>query len=1115
MGQHRWRAVGRILERRKRAGKRSDVYVRGVIVSQDKVQREVSRHVALTLRSKFPMGPDPTSPSPEPPDGVVICSPVPSHTDVALDYGSPWTQFLGSLARSGAYGFVVGTTAVHGKRVDSALPQAHTSVLTQWPCLGLVGSLDRHVGGESGRRAALLEAQNTAWVTEALGRTMPEEYPGQHALTARDISGNWKSQAGLAVRLFLLANNFFLSDRRFRCELHDEQVSALVEQVMAAGSKDLESFLRAPGLVSEAIKAEVFSWALRCGRDDIVRLLLSLGCDLEPENTYARRWRRPQSLQVAAYIRDKRTSARMIRTLLEHGAKVDNSLVHSALNIAIATGNQEAIDLLMEAGACLRLPSLAAAIRAGNDEMVRRVLDTGVVDINTDIPPAPMLWGFYEWAALAHAANRGHLHIVKTLLARGADAAAVHEWSEFGSVHYSDEAGIKLRTTALGIAVAAEQVETAQFLAQHTRKGVEKPSPGGGYVCPLAIACLVGNREIIKALLDAGAGDVSRADSLPENLSFRTEWWSRGFPLPKTLLDLLIIQLKGTEEQLVELCEMLIHRGARTDRALIMAVIGERVEVARLLLHYGVSPDTSLPETKASAFGLAIEMGNLGLARILHQAGATETGSLDNVKGVEMAEFLSRVGLLDVILRERGWLILTQAIRGEGESRWLVNRILEAELDLTGKYTSVLVAAVEHHDTLDAGFIKAMIDHGAAWTIVNLDPAIETAIKLDAPDDVMDSLLAAYMRVEKSASPYQWKSELTVHLLFCVARHGSSRMLDAILKAFDWESGDLGAALNHAIWDANYRVIQGLLDAGASLRGDLFLFGSPLKSAVMGEQVWLVKLLLSSGADVQDHGVLASAISLGHTSLVEILLDAGASPNGPTGVGNGMTALQIASHMGFLGMARKLIDAGADVNARGKVCDDATLECYGLEYTALTLAASEGRLETLHLLLSRGAAVHGLAGRRQYIDAVQAAAMNYHGAAAALLKSYGGWAASDERALRAKHAAAIVAMKAEQNTSSGWVYRYSSETPTGSAVTVESSPQDGRDNTAASTELLDELACAEMPGWPQDWAEEVDTGGAAVHSEFHHFFFEELSRLQDYAAEDEGWSVGCPLGGPY
>jgi hypothetical protein len=39
-----------------------------------------------------------------------------------------------------------------------------------------------------------------------------------------------------------------------------------------------------------------------------------------------------------------------------------------------------------------------------------------------------------------------------------------------------------------------------------------------------------------------------------------------------------------------------------------------------------------------------------------------------------------------------------------------------------------------------------------------------------------------------------------------------------------------------------------------------------------------------------------------------------------------------------------------------------------MELTALTVAALEGRLEPLHLLLSRGAAVYG--AREQYVDAV-------------------------------------------------------------------------------------------------------------------------------------------------
>lgn len=672
----------------------------------------------------------------------------------------------------------------------------------------------------------LLEAQNTEWVTEALtealARIMPEEHPGQHALMAMHIDEDWTSQAGLAVRLFLISNNFPLSDNPPDYELHGQHVLALVDQVITAVSnlKDLERFLRAPGLVSDAIRTKVLPWAIRTGHDDIVRFLLSLGCKPDPEKRYPcqfSRWRRNQSLEVAAWIKDKQVSTRMIRTLLEYGANIDKSLICNALNIAISRGNQEVIQLLMAAGACLSSASLAAAIQAGSDEMVRKVLDTGVVDsINDELPTELSALGLTGWAALAHAAHRGYLHIVKTLLARGADVTAVTRLSNF---RYEFPSLTREHcTTALGIAVAAGQVETARFLAQHmsTGKGKLHVPPGYNYLCPLTIACLVGNGEIAKMFLEARElDDVSGADIAPSKLAVRLMPEKERFHYPETLLEILIMTLKGSEEQLVELCEMLLHRGARTDKALGVAVEEGKVEVARLLLRHGASPDIVLPG-RVSVFGLAIQMGNLSLARMLHQAGATEMGYLCNIKGAEMAEFLDGVGLLNLILREQGWSILSEAIRGEDKSQWLVDRILETELDFTGKYIGVLAAAVE--GGLNASFIDAMIDRGAAWTTHSLYWALVTAIKIDTPDDIMHALLATYTRVDQSTltSMEQYHH---LSILLSVARYGSRRILGIFLKAVDWNPGDLGVALGHAICNANYRVIQGLLDAGASLGG--------------------------------------------------------------------------------------------------------------------------------------------------------------------------------------------------------------------------------------------------------------------------------------------------------
>jgi hypothetical protein len=91
----------------------------------------------------------------------------------------------------------------------------------------------------------------------------------------------------MMIRLFLLSNNFSLSDEWFPNKLHDAQASAVEEQIISTSSQSLHRSLSTQGLISEAIKTKVFSWALRCGRDDIVRLLLRLGQNPDPDITYA------------------------------------------------------------------------------------------------------------------------------------------------------------------------------------------------------------------------------------------------------------------------------------------------------------------------------------------------------------------------------------------------------------------------------------------------------------------------------------------------------------------------------------------------------------------------------------------------------------------------------------------------------------------------------------------------------------------------------------------------------------------------------------------------------------------------------------------------------------
>jgi len=787
------------------------------------------------------------------------------------------------------------------------------------------------------------------------------------------------------MRLFLLSNNLQLSHDGFGTE-NDAQVSILVAQINSAGLLSLVNLLSKSSYVVEAIKDQIFAWALRNGCDDIVRLLLKLGCD--PDSEILIPWYQGSALEVAAQFRDKRTSLRMIHTLLEYGAKVESRSVYSALDATIITGNREAAAALREAGARLTAASLLAAIQGGDEEMVQNVLDTGV-DINSRTIQA--LGSADRWSPLTHAAHRGLLGIVKTLVARGADVNALHRWRKFW-------------TTALGVAVAAEQIETTRFLI--TNMGaVHDQTRVDGYVSPLGIACLVGNPELITLLLNAEPC-VTCADTIPWELSsgVREHLDKPTNYHHTTLLELLIGNLSAEEVQLVDICAELITKGARVDKALAAAVEAEKIEVVKLLIRHG-APLGIQPELGKSAFGLAIEIGNLDLAQILHDAGAAEVGFIRTIKGVGMNEFLRREGLYDEIMREYGWAIaIRRAIEEEEELTQLAHRIVELDLTFEGRH-HVLEALLPR--TCDANLIRLLIDRGARCGSNSLDIAIQS----NAPDSIISLLVERILRRDEDGPETKPISSFVLYRAVC----GSPRIVRILLQAAAWTPDALGGALARAIDHGNYDAVKDLLHAGAAVNGSdsTWEMSTPLTAAIYKEQEWLVRMLIREGADLNAHvgstSPLTQAVKLGNMVLVEILLGEGADPNLQT-VEKDLTALQLASCCGNFSIARRLIDAGADVNAPGKRIDDASSDLHGVELTALTLAAGEGRLEILNLLLRHGAAVDGSA-RIQYIDAIRVARCNGHKAAASLLKSHGGWAEADERAAVGRDFAAATARR--------------------------------------------------------------------------------------------------------
>lgn len=108
----------------------------------------------------------------------------------------------------------------------------------------------------------------------------------------------------------------------------------------------------------------------------------------------------------------------------------------------------------------------------------------------------------------------------------------------------------------------------------------------------------------------------------------------------------------------------------------------------------------------------------------------------------------------------------------------------------------------------------------------------------------------------------------------------------------------------------------------------------------------MITLLIEAGADLEAHDIkghtaLVLATYNGHESTTGLLLELGAAPDGNTVSGSPLMGVCFKGH---LRIAKKLIDAGADVNQRNSAGQ-----------TALMMASLFGHRGIIDLLVSNGA----------------------------------------------------------------------------------------------------------------------------------------------------------------
>jgi len=404
-------------------------------------------------------------------------------------------------------------------------------------------------------------------------------------------------------------------------------------------------------------------------------------------------------------------------------------------------------------------------------------------------------------------------------------------------------------------------------------------------------------------------------------------------------------------------------KAADGSTALLMASLHGDLEVVDALLSSGRCGDLEARDRHGrTALYCAVLGGHSSVVRRLLEAGAkADVKAASDLTALFVASRDDHLDVVDVLLSSywcgdlearntRGHTALyCAAMKGHSS---VVRRLLEAGADADVKavsgLTALLVASRDDHlEVVDAllssgrcGDLEARNKHG--WT------ALYCAV-LGGHASVVRRLLEAGANAEAKAA-----SDLTA--LFVASRADHLEVVDVLLSS-DW-CGDLEARDKHghtALYCAAMRghasVVRRLLEAGADADVKAADGSTALLAASRGGHVDVVDALLSSGrcADLEARNTrgrtpLYCAAWKGHVDVVGRLLEVGA--DGEARAANASTVLLVASLYGHVDVVDALLSSGR--------CGDLEV-CDKRGRTALHRAAWRGRASVVGRLLEAGA----------------------------------------------------------------------------------------------------------------------------------------------------------------
>uniref|UniRef100_A0A8C1JRT7 Ankyrin 3 n=1 Tax=Cyprinus carpio TaxID=7962 RepID=A0A8C1JRT7_CYPCA len=622
--------------------------------------------------------------------------------------------------------------------------------------------------------------------------------------------------------------------------------------------------------------------ALQQGHDQVVSLLL--------ENDTKGKVRLP-ALHIAARKDDTKAAALLLQN--DHNADVESKSGFTPLHIAAHYGNINVATLLLNRGAAVDFKArnditpLHVASKRGNANMVRLLLERGArIDAKTKDGLTPLHCG----------ARSGHEQVVELLLDRGAPILSK----------------TKNGLSPLHMATQGDHLNCVQLLLHHE---VPVDDVTNDYLTALHVAAHCGHYKVTKVLVDKKANPNAKA--------------LNGF----TPLHI------ACKKNRIKVMELLLKHGASiqavTESGLtpihVAAFMGHENIVTQLTNH-GASPNT-MNVRGETALHMAARAGQANVVKFLVANGAdVDAKAKDDHTPLHISSRLGKPDIVQQLLQHRA----------------------SPDATTTSGYTPLHLAAREGHKDV----ASILLDNGASLGITTkkgftpLHVAakygkIEVAnllLQKEAPPDAAgksgltplhvaahyDNQKVALLLLDQGASPHAAaKNGYTP--LHIAAKKNQMEIATTLLEY----GADTNATTRQGISPLHLAAQEGNVDMVTLLlaRETAINLGNksgltPLHLAAQEDKVNVSEVLINHGATVDPetkqfavsltiscyrtffshvqngYTPLHQAAQQGHTHIINLLLQHGASPNELTV--NGNTALAIARRLGYISVVDTL-----------------------------------------------------------------------------------------------------------------------------------------------------------------------------------------------------------------